>query len=115
MERKGWRFGRKFQRWENKMTNTFGVFDGKRRLFVVQDDLPQMSVSRRNKPRPVESRWQEKRLVLRFVRGFSVEQVAAWEKVRRLEVQQAIRQALAELNAPKVIEMPLPRRIEKAA
>lgn len=82
---------------------------------MVQDDLPQTSVSRRNKPRPVDSRWKEKRLVLRFVRGFSIEQVAAWEKVRRLEVQQAIRQALAEMDSPKVIEMPLPRRLEKAA
>lgn len=95
--------------------NSFTVFNGKRRLHLVQDDAPQMIAGQRSKLRPIDSRWQEKRLVLRFVRGFSVEQVAAWEKVKRLEVQQAIRQALAEAQPPRVIEMPLPRRLEKAA
>jgi len=95
--------------------NGFHVFNGKRSLHLVQGDSLQSNVRARNKPRPVESRWQEKRLVLRFVKGFSVEQVAACERVRRLEVQQAIRQALAELDSPKVVEMPLPLERRKAA
>lgn len=95
--------------------NGFHVFNGKRSLHLVQEDGPQVMGKRRNKPRPVESRWQEKRLVLRFVKGLSVEQIAIREEVLRLDVQRALRAALVELQAPKVIEMPLPLERRKAA
>lgn len=95
--------------------NGFSVFNGKRSLHVLQEDALQVGAGVRNKLRPVESRWQQKRLVLRFRKGFSVEQIAAWERLKRLEVQQALREALAEMEAPKVVEMPLPAERRRAA
>jgi hypothetical protein len=81
-------------------------FDGHRQRRCVPS-MPRASADQQPKPAQVvapavrkspavEGRYLAGRLVSRFERGFSVEQVAAWEHVSRLRVQRAVRDALLD-------------------
>lgn len=97
------------------MTNSWAVFNGKAVRQMAQDERLQIVDIKRNRKQDVETRWQAARLLNRFKKGESIPQLSYRERVQSKAIERLVRARLIELEGPKVIEMPPPRRLEKAA